>query len=57
MKLDSLIRWLLVKLCGVPLCGGCVANQVDCVGWCGMTNEQRVDAFLAHRRALGEGDE
>lgn len=39
-------KWLLVKLFGVPVCAGCNANHVDCVGWCKKNDVERTNEYL-----------
>lgn len=36
----------LMKIFGDPLCGGCVAYQINCIGRCGLSKEQRIQHYL-----------
>ncbi len=42
-----LMKKLAVKMFGPPLCGGCAAYSVNCIGRCGKSDEERVRAYLA----------
>jgi len=41
----KMLRWLAVKLFGPPVCAGCSAYGVYCVGHCGMSDEERERAY------------
>lgn len=48
--LGRLWRAALVWVLGPPVCPGCEAHRVDCVGWCKQTDAERSRLYIEGRR-------
>lgn len=44
--MGKLIRRLLVAVLGAPVCPGCFVHSVDCVGWCGESDDERKIKYI-----------
>ena len=48
----KLLRWLAAKLFGPPVCPACSVYQINCIGTCGLSAEERERAYIGRDAQL-----
>ena len=41
-----LLKRLMILINGAPVCGGCQVYDVECIGWCGKSDAQRIAIYM-----------
>jgi hypothetical protein len=48
------VRRLLTRIFGAPVCAGCLVHGVDCVGWCHLSDAERVERYVRGQEAKSD---